>query len=337
MADNGETRDARGEWQPDTLPKPSPLFRWPPQLAAAARYLFGREGFLFPYNAIYVGIATLAWLYLTPSMERMETLAFDWIALVYLRNVGLMVLVFGGLHLRLYVKRAQGSRYKYSDKWLATRDKRFLFGNQTLDNAFWSLVSGGIVWTAYESITLWAFANRIIPYVDWRERPVYCTLLLIGVLFMREAHFYLTHRLSHWKPLYKAAHYLHHKNVNIGPWSGMSMHPIEHMLYLSGIFLHWIIPSHPLHAMAHIIVSGLAPAKGHAGFYKFVVNGTADSEHEKAIRAGGYFHYLHHRYFTVNFGTEAVPLDQWFGSFHDGSPDAHDAMLERRKRQRNVM
>ncbi|TVQ22340.1 MAG: sterol desaturase family protein [Spirochaetaceae bacterium] len=194
-----------------------------------------------------------------------------------------------------------------------------------------------MVWTAYESITLWAFANRIIPYVDWRERPVYCALLLVAVLFMREAHFYLTHRLSHWKPLYKAAHYLHHKNVNVGPWSGMSMHPIEHMLYLSGIFLHWIIPSHPLHAMAHIIVSGLAPAKGHAGFYKFVVDGRSDSEHEKAIRAGGYFHYLHHKYFTVNFGTEAVPMDKWFGSFHDGSPDAHVAMLERRKRKRNVM
>ena len=46
-----------------------------------------------------------------------------------------------------------------------------------------------------------------------------------------------------------------------------------------------------------------------------------------------YFHYLHHRYFTVNFGHESVPLDKWFGSFHDGSPEAHEMMLARRKIQ----
>jgi hypothetical protein len=26
-----------------------------------------------------------------------------------------------------------------------------------------------------------------------------------------------------------------------------------------------------------------------------------------------------------------VPLDKWFGSFHDGSPEAHKAMLASRK------
>jgi lathosterol oxidase len=35
----------------------------------------------------------------------------------------------------------------------------------------------------------------------------------------------------------------------------------------------------------------------------------------------------------VNFGVEAVPLDKWFGSFHDGSPEAHAAMLEQRKKK----
>jgi len=43
--------------------------------------------------------------------------------------------------------------------------------------------------------------------------------------------------------------------------------------------------------------------------------------------------YLHHKYFTVNFGVEALPLDKWFGRFHDGSPEAHAAMLEQRKKK----
>ena len=179
---------------------------------------------------------------------------------------------------------------------------------------------------------VWACANDLLPYVDWRTHPVYCALLMVGILLIRQAHFYWTHRLTHWKPLYKAAHYLHHKNINIGPWSGLSMHPIEHLLYLSGIFVYWIIPSHPLHAVFHLMHAGLSPAKSHAGFYKFVLSDDKLTEQERAVKAGGYFHYLHHKYFTVNYGNEGVPLDQWFGSFHDGSPEAHAAMMARRRR-----
>ena len=65
------------------------------------------------------------------------------------------------------------------------------------------------------------------------------------------------------------------------------MHPLEHLVYLSGFLLHWI---------------------------------------------GDYFHYLHHRYFDCNYGTTQVPLDKWFGSFHDGSPRAHEAMRGRHRR-----
>jgi len=71
--------------------------------------------------------------------------------------------------------------------------------------------------------------------------------------------------------------------------------------------------------------AGASPALGHAGFHKLVTKG------EKGLMNDNYFHYLHHRYFTVNFGHESVPLDKWFGSFHDGSDEAHKAMLERRK------
>ena len=48
------------------------------------------------------------------------------------------------------------------------------------------------------------------------------------------------HRLLHWKPLYKHVHYLHHKNVNPNPWSGMAMHPVEIVIYLSvaGLLLY---------------------------------------------------------------------------------------------------
>jgi sterol desaturase/sphingolipid hydroxylase (fatty acid hydroxylase superfamily) len=325
-------RDNHGEWQPDELPKPSPLFSLPLKPKAILAYLFAPGGLLFPFNLFLLGLAVVSGLYLTPGSERTARFAFGWIALIYVRNAVLMILLFGAFHYWLYIRRAQGTKYKYSDKWLAVGDKRFLFGNQTWDNIFYSLVSGCGIWTAYEALTLWAFANRLIPAVDWQTHPVYCTLLLVAVVFLREFHFYWVHRLTHWRPLYRPVHALHHLNINVGPWSGMAMHPLEHLLYLSGVLLHWVIPSHPIHAIAHLMHAGLAPVKGHSGFNKFILGGFGEAERERTLGAGNYLHYLHHRFFTVNYGNDVFPFDRWYGSCHDGSPEMHAAMLERRKR-----
>jgi len=58
------------------------------------------------------------------------------------------------------------------------------------------------------------------------------------------------------------------------------------------------------------------------------------TKEERGLMADNYFHYFHHRCFTVNDGVESVPLDKWFGSFHDGSPEAHAPILARRSKAR---
>ena len=146
------------------------------------------------------------------------------------------------------------------------------------------------------------------------------------VPFIRDAHFYLTHRLLHWAPLYKIAHKVHHRNTNTGAWSGMSMHPIEHILYFSGILVHWIIPSHPLVAMYHVFHAGLAPTPGHTGYEKMTFkNGVS-------IPTGDYMHYIHHKYFECNYsGGNTSFLDKLMGTFHDGSEEATKEVMVRIK------
>ena len=34
-------------------------------------------------------------------------------------------------------------------------------------------MSGGTIWTAYEVLMMWVYANEMIPYVDPRQEPVY--------------------------------------------------------------------------------------------------------------------------------------------------------------------
>ncbi len=49
-----------------------------------------------------------------------------------------------------------------------------------------------------------------------------------------------------------------------------------------------------------------------------------------AVESHAYAHYLHHKYFAVNYGGAGlVPLDKWFGTWHDGTKDG-DARMQAR-------
>jgi len=316
-----QLRNRSGElWPSKRLQRP-PLFVWPPKPVGFLKWLFGNPGYLWPWNMVYAAIATFTWLWLIPDLDRMRSFEAGWIAIILLQNLCMLCLVVGAWHFRLYVQKAQGSRFKYNAREPATNNASFLFRSQTLDNIFWTLVSAVPIWTAYEVVTLWAQANGIIPRVDWRMHPVYCVLLMALIPLFREVHFYLVHRLIHFAPLYRWVHSLHHKNVNPGPWSGLAMHPVEHLLYFTGVLLHWIVPSHPLHVVFHVQLAGFTPSQGHCGFEKLVLNDKV------TVDTGNFMHYLHHKYFVVNYGGDGmVPFDQWFGTFHDGSAAAQEAM-----------
>ena len=313
MQAEAQIRDAKGEWRPSPLPVPSPFTNGPWKPALLLKHLWG---VIWPYNLLYAAMALVCWLWLTPSAATTARFRIDWIALLFVRNAALLIIVAGALHLRMYIRRSQGIEFKYSDKWLASKDRKFTFGNQTRDNVFWSVVSGCGIWTAYEAVTLWLYSNGVIPYLDMRQYPVYAVLLTFFVVYWRYFHFYWVHRLIHWKPLYKTVHSLHHRNINVGPWSGLSMHPLEHLLYFSCVIIHWIIPGGPFFAIFSLLHAAISPAVGHLGFHRMVVDG------DKSIASDNYFHYLHHRLFTVNFGVEAMPLDWWFKTQHDGSPES---------------
>ena len=319
------SRDSRGNWKPSEQIAMVPPLRWPKEFFSFLKWLFGFPGYLWPFNVVFLVITFATWRYLTPSVETMSQLQLDWIVLVFLRNVGLIFVWFSLFHVPLYVRKSQGVRYKYTNRWVPKKNKAFLFNNQTLSNIFWCLISGGGIWSAYEVITLWAYANGLLPYLEYRSNPWAFALLMLVIPLIRHVHFYFVHRLLHWKPLYKLAHYMHHKNVNIGPWSGLSMHPVEHILYFTGALVHWVIPSHPLHVIFHLQHAGLSPAPGHTGFDVLEVR-----KESAGLKHGSFYHYLHHRYFECNYaGDDGMLLDKLFGSLHDGTQEGHVKMRKR--------
>ena len=190
-------------WHPPLPLAPVPVFAWPPRPLAAARYLVSLA-FLGSVIIPFGVLATLSWLYLQPALERCIELRADWILQMYARNLGLMLLVAGGLHLYFYTFGRQGAERKFDPRGLSTDNRRFFARNQVWDNMLWSCASGVTFWTAYEAGFMWAYANDLLPfYLRVNDHPVWFALTLVMIPFWASLHFYFVHRLLHWKPLYR--------------------------------------------------------------------------------------------------------------------------------------
>ena len=315
-------------YRPDLPLGTSPCFAWPPRPGAALKWI--AAGWLpLSEKLIVLVFALLCWRFLHPSLAQCETLAFDWIALIFLRNLALMVLVAGGLHAYFYMFRIQGDTLRYDRRPFARNSRAFTFNDQVRDNVFWTCASGVPIWSAYEVLMMWAMANGLVPMLVLPQDLGWLILLVLAVPLWETLHFFLIHRLIHWPPFYRRVHALHHRNSNVGPWSGLSMHPLEHVIYLSTVLIHFVVPAHPLLIMFHLMYFTLTAATTHTGYQGLLIRGRL------WLKLGTFHHQLHHRYYECNYGGLEIPLDRWTGNFHDGSDESHAAFVARRRRAAN--
>ena len=321
-----QSRFAR-QWnyRPEVPIRTSPVFSWPPEPGNVVRW-FAARWFVLGENLILVALACITWYYFQPSLDETATLEFGWIAAMFFRNVILISIVAGGLHILLHRRKFQGDRLKFDAREVEAKGRMFTFGSQLRDNMFWTLTSGVFFWTGFEVLMFWGMANGLVPILWWSDNPVWLVTLFFLTPLWISFHFYWIHRFLHWPPLYKAAHALHHRNTNIGPWSGLSMHPVEHLLFFSSILIHWILAAHPVLILFHMQHQALTAATSHAGFDALLI------KDRNALELGNFHHQMHHRYFECNYGTLEIPWDRYFGSYHDGTEASHEAFLERRQK-----
>lgn len=304
-----ETRDEKGHWSPPPM-EYSPLFRRPWRITAVLKWLFGWGGYLWPRHTAYVLLAFLSWFYIQADFSSISGLSVGWIGGMLLRNYFFVIGSSGFYHMTLYIFKVQGTKGKYHPQWQTKNSKKFMFQDQVRDNMFRSLVFGVPIWTAWEVLYYFLGARGVIPGLELRQNPVWFIAFFLLIPLWRETHFYFIHRLIHWKPLLRTIHSVHHKNPNCGPWSGLAMHPVEHLLYFSVVLIHFVVPSHPVHFFFNSQLTALTPAPGHTGFEGPLFKGLWPS--------GDYFHYLHHRYVSCNFGGGTIPWDKWLGRFYNG-------------------
>lgn len=244
--------------------------------------------FFFSPNLLWFLLALGLW-FIYPYPHRSESTSIDAFGPRLFFNLGYILAYYSFWHVSLYwVKRANrpfAPNRKYS--W-----------GKVLHNFTYTTL-GIVQWTATEV----AFLRGNPPgEIDLREQPLSTLLCCLLVPMIRDVHFYLAHRMIHIRCVYKYVHAAHHRTSDTEPFSGIAMHPTEHLYYFTCYGPLLLFQVHPfvffwmgLHAL-------ISPAASHSGY----------EDHW----GSDLYHYLHHRYFECNYAG-GIPFDRFAGTFRE--------------------
>ena len=108
--------------------------------------------------------------------------------------------------------------------------------------------------------------------ITFDSNPVWFIVLdradpdLCGTVFLRPPSGVL-----HIGFIYRHVHSWHHRNINIGPWSGLAMHPVESFILMTDVLILLLIPAHPIHILFMMFHHGIGAPASHTGFDKLKV------------------------------------------------------------------
>lgn len=240
----------------------------------------------------------------------MKTFDNFWTPLsVYAFNVAVMLIFCGGWHTVTY----SGIFHDLLWPHKYNQENQYVT-NVHLKREIMYTTFGYLQSATFQIVMMYLWHSGKVPYYsNFWDYPLYSIGFMFFTTYWREFHFYWCHRAIHpWRwslpiigdPgafLYNNFHKLHHKSHNPGPWSGLSMHPVEHFLYYSVTLLPLFFELNPLHFLYCKFHADIAPIGGHDGFGN--PGGGAD------------FHYLHHANPECNYGVPLVDFDRLFGTW----------------------
>jgi sterol desaturase/sphingolipid hydroxylase (fatty acid hydroxylase superfamily) len=229
--------------------------------------------------------------------------AASWILSRFAMNYSVAFVYYGYFHYGLYI--AGWGKRKFVPNSYPT------VGNMVHNLWYWSLAI--VQWTFWEYVMsrIWASGKGagFITDTEMLTNKFYFVWNVFWMLVIpvwRDLHFYIAHRFIHVRAIYKFVHSLHHRNNDPEPFSGMTMHPIEHLYYFSNAFIPSLFVPHlsPMIFLWNFIHLTIAPGAGHSGF-------------EDNFQADQY-HFVHHAKFECNYGSPfSAFIDQYFGTFRE--------------------
>jgi len=167
-------------------------------------------------------------------------------------------------------------------------------------------------------------------YMDVAERGwAYLGASVALAIVLHDAYFYWTHRLLHWKPLYRFVHHVHHRSTSPTPWAAYAFHPLEALIQ-AGVYLLVVftIPIHPLALMLFLLYMIVRNVVGHLGFEIWPAGFARHPLTRWHLTPT--HHDLHHRRGKGNYGLYFSFWDDWIGTSRSDYVAAYDAVTASR-------
>jgi len=233
------------------------------------------------------------------------------------------LLFTGTFYLFFYVWRNK----KY---WYAKIQQRYPEKKHILHEVKYSfitmLIFGGVI-----LLVVWASKNGLTRAYDPINKYgyTYFFISIILMILLHDSYFYWTHRLMHWKPLFKLAHKTHHLSTNPTPFAAYAFHPVEALIEIGIIpIIAFTIPHHAFAITIFSLYALLLNVTGHLG-YELFPKGFAGHWLFKWHNTSTH-HNMHHRLVKCNYGLYFNFWDRVMHTNHPHYEEIFDEVAEKR-------
>ncbi|SDI57786.1 sterol desaturase family protein [Mucilaginibacter sp. P25] len=257
---------------------------------------------------------------LQPSIDKITE-----ISRVLLSIAGRYLVFAGALYLFFYVWRRR--TYWYSKIQQRYPESKHIL-REIVYSFFTILIFGAV-------ILLVIYASKqhltgIYPNISDKGYPYY--FLSIGLMIlMHDTYFYWTHRVMHWKPLFKLMHKTHHLSTNPTPFAAYAFHPLEAVVEIGIVpLIAFTIPYHGTALTIFSLYSLLLNVTGHLG-YELFPQGFTTHKLFKWHNTSTH-HNMHHRLIKCNYGLYFNIWDRLMGTNHPDYEKSFEQVVEKREK-----
>ncbi|MGZ3751131.1 MAG: sterol desaturase family protein [Mucilaginibacter sp.] len=240
-------------------------------------------------------------------------------------NLSSRYFLFAGLfYLFFYV-------WKNRKYWYAKIQERYPENKHILREILYSLLTM-LVFGAVIILVVIAGKNgltKVYTHIDQYGYPYFIFSILL-MIFLHDTYFYWTHRLMHWKPLFKIAHKTHHLSTNPTPFAAYAFHPVEAVVEVGIIpLIAFTIPYHMAALGIFSLYAILLNVIGHLGFELFPKGFTTHrlfKWHNTSTH-----HNMHHRLVKCNYGLYFNIWDRIMRTNHPDYDRSFETVVEKRE------
>jgi len=256
---------------------------------------------------------------------QLSSLAHPFDSFKILFNLSLRYLVFtGAFYLIFYV-------WKNKALWRAKIQQRYPENKHIIREITFSFITI-LIFGAIIMLVIWAGSKGLTcAYPTIAQYGYAWYFVSIGLMIvMHDTYFYWTHRLMHWKPLFKWVHKTHHLSTNPTPFAAYAFHPLEAVVEIGIIpLIAFTIPYHRSAMTVFSLYALLLNVIGHLG-YELFPKGFASHRLFKWHNTSTH-HNMHHRLVKCNYGLYFNIWDRLMNTNHPHYEETFDAIAEQRK------